>query len=480
MSKLKPISLVTEATITLSTLSAVLFAIGFSTSFEFFSSYETPYLLAAVSSVGSLVLLFTTRRFRNLIFTSASVERQLAGLTTLASDSVLDLHAIIDSSAQGKGWNRLVQVVTDKQQDKGIERRLNSSNSQAATEQYARALRSLLEGVAITDRAGRITYANPAWDSLLGIEGSPARGQLFRECLASIGLFNWQECEKELFNGTRPLSVELMRTDMQADGVLQLSRVPLEGRSNEAAGFVWTLKDVTQLALARQSHEQFLASATHELRTPLTNIRAYTESLLDTPDISPAQQREFFNVIQSESARLSRLLNQLLDLQQMDAGSMTLSTDAFDVLRMVKEVEVHILPLVKEHNLKLTCKIAPNLKTIEADKEKVISCLINLLGNAVKYTPSGGEVKLIAEQLDTLIAITVEDTGIGIAEEELPKIFERFYRCHDDRVANIEGNGLGLAFAQEVAKLHHGELKVESQINKGSRFTLKLPLSSIR
>ena len=145
---------------------------------------------------------------------------------------------------------------------------------------------------------------------------------------------------------------------------------------------------------------------------------------------------------------------------------------------MVKEVQDHINPLVGDKDLKLVCRIAPSLKTIHADKEKLTSCLVNLLGNAVKYTPDGGEVRLIADQQESHVSISVEDTGIGIAEEELDKIFERFYRCHDDRVSELEGNGLGLSFCMEVARLHGGELTVESQLNEGSRFTLRIPLTT--
>jgi signal transduction histidine kinase len=190
-----------------------------------------------------------------------------------------------------------------------------------------------------------------------------------------------------------------------------------------------------------------------------------------------AQQREFFNVITTEAVRLGRLLDDLLNLQQLQAGSMTLQSANFDVLRMLHEVEAHIQPLVEERGLKLVSRVAPNVKPIYADKEKLTACLINLLGNAVKYT-NEGEIRLIAEQLPGALVISVEDTGIGIAEENLPKLFDRFFRCPDERVQLVEGNGLGLAFAREVVSLHNGQLTVESELNQGSRFTVRIPLPS--
>jgi len=170
-------------------------------------------------------------------------------------------------------------------------------------------------------------------------------------------------------------------------------------------------------------------------------------------------------------------LDDLLNLQQLQAGSMTLRTSNFDVRRMLEEVVTHIQPLVEAHGLELITRIAPNIRPIHADKEKLTASLLNLLGNAVKYTPSG-QVRLIAEQLGAILEIRVEDTGIGIAREDLPQLFDRFFRADDERVQNIEGNGLGLPFAREVVTLHNGQLSVESELNQGSKFIIRLPLPS--
>ena len=439
------------------------------------STYHT---LALVLAVGLVVMLGAKR----LILAMRAADALTTRLNLFEKSSKLEaLTPIFDAGSMGRGWNQL--LLGKQQLDQRVERRLADAVGSAAGERFARALRSIAEGMAITDRYGKLNYVNPAWLSLCSSSEATADdllGQTLPDHLAASGYRNWDETVVKLLEGTRPVSWELRLGDNTADGVLQLSRLPLEGRMHETEGFVWSLRNMTQNTLAQEAHENFVAAASHELRTPLTNIKAYSESLLEMDEIPLSQQREFFNVIHSEAERLGRLLNQLLDIQQLEAGSMTVNTAAFEVQRMLQEVQLHIQPLINEKQLRFSCRIAPDIKTLQADKEKIISCLLNLLGNAIKYTPQGGEISLVAEQLESAVSICVEDTGIGIAEDQLPHIFDRFYRCQDERVADIEGNGLGLPFAMEVARLHHGELRVESQLNVGSRFILRLPLASHR
>ena len=476
-------SVITEIYFILLTTSLVVLNLGFFV----FSSIDnrTFELLSMVAMVGGgsfclLRMLALTRRLK----TVQVVERQLnavAAVGSLAAPRNYDsLSPVLTPSRIGQGWNQLVESLQEKEVDREIDRRMETLPGGQKSEMFARALRSLSDGLVISDANQQITYANTAFEAMLF--GEPDQRELedslICEVLSDVGYHNWQEHASELFAGTKPVTANLKLGASIHDGVHQVSRLPLEGRFAEQSGFVWMLRDVTQQCIARESHEQFLASATHELRTPLTNIRAYTESLLTQQEATQEQQKEFYNVIHTEAARLGRLLNELLDIQQLEAGSMTIQANQFEIQRMVAEIQDHLNPLLAEQDQKFVCRIAPDLTSIEADKEKVTSCLINLLGNAIKYTPQGGEIRLLAERIDTWIEITVVDTGIGIAEEELPRIFDRFYRCDDERVGEIEGNGLGLAFCQEVARLHGGDLVVESQLDKGSRFTLRLPAAS--
>ncbi|GAB5403151.1 MAG: hypothetical protein Aurels2KO_13820 [Aureliella sp.] len=441
------------------------------------STNPVPYAWVA-AGLGVCVAIAAGLRLRRKLDLTSRLYGQLSRLAEDPKNPNGNLHPIVDRSKPAKGWNLLVEAFARIQSEKAVERRLESAPTQTGSERFARALRSMPEGMAITDAEGNVSYVNAAWANTLGTQiDTRSSIPCLVEMLASAEFKNWDSVENRLLEGTRPNKWELDLGATVHDGVLRLERTPMEGREGEEAGFVWTLRDITQTALAREAHEQFLSSATHELRTPLTNIRGYSESLIEV-DLPPEEQKSFVNVIHSEAGRLGRLLNQLLDIQQLEAGSMTVNIDRFEVQRMIHEVKEHIDPLIKEKKLNFTARIAPDIKTIDADKEKMTSCLVNLLGNAIKYTPDGGDVRLFAEQSDGFLNIAVEDTGIGIEESEISKIFDRFYRCNDERVAELEGNGLGLAFSQEVVRLHNGELQVDSQINVGSRFTISLPLAS--
>ncbi len=468
-----------EFLLTFSVSSLAVFSLGFLLSRAVFEPGLTLYLTTALSLATLLLVVIGIGRIRRNLQIVDALHMRLRQFTKVADE--VEITPLLNGGVIADGWNRLVTQFNTLKLDQGIDKRLKQVATDRGTERYARAMRSLSEGLAITDQHGCISYANPAWLSLVAgstYDKQEVAGGSLAEIFAACDFSNWLTVTPHLLDGTKPARFELRRGQKIADGVLQLSRLPLEGRVQENEGYVWTLRDVTQNSLANLAHEQFLASASHELRTPIANIKAYSESLIDIDNIAPAQQREFFNVIHSEAERLNRLLNELLDIQQLEAGSMTINTATFEVQRMLQEIQEHIAPLVAKKQLKLLCRIAPDIKSIRADKEKIISCLVNLLGNAIKYTPQQGEIRLIAEQQESAVMISVEDNGIGIAEEEQAKIFDRFYRCQDARVSDIEGNGLGLAFALEVARLHQGDLKVQSKLNQGSRFTLRLPVSN--
>jgi two-component system phosphate regulon sensor histidine kinase PhoR len=240
---------------------------------------------------------------------------------------------------------------------------------------------------------------------------------------------------------------------------------------------LWTLRDVTAQKLADEMRNQFVFTATHELRTPLANIRAYAETLADNEGIDVEQQKGFYNVINSEATRLARLIDELLNVSQMEAGSISVARYETDVERLIQEVMEHMQPQIQQKGLQFESKLPPKLPKLHVDKDKIAAALVNLLGNAVKYTPAGGLVRLVVEVDASAMHLRVEDTGIGISAEELPRLCEKFFRSRDSRVQQIGGSGLGLAFSQEVARLHGGKISVRSELNQGSQFTLTLPLS---
>lgn len=263
-----------------------------------------------------------------------------------------------------------------------------------------------------------------------------------------------------------------------SEGVLRFGRLPLLTDGSAAiVQHLWTVRDVTQQKLAEEMRNEFICMATHELRTPLANIKAYAETLTDNDFSDVEQQKHFLNVINAEATRLSRFVEELLNISKMEAGSLSLALQSVDLERLLAEVVEKVRPQMNQKNIAFEMSLPPKLPRLDLDKDKFAAALVNLLGNAAKYTPNDGRVALKVAAAGKELQISVEDTGIGISADELPKLFTKFFRSADERVQDIPGSGLGLAFTQEVARLHGGKLVVHSELNKGSQFILTIPLT---
>ncbi len=222
---------------------------------------------------------------------------------------------------------------------------------------------------------------------------------------------------------------------------------------------------------------QFVFSATHELRTPLTNLKALAETLALEEQINIEDQKRFCNMINSEAGRLARFVDELLDLSQIESGAMSIAKTETDVERLLGEVVEHIQPEIDRKRITFTTKFPAKLPKLHVDKDKIIAAVVNLLGNAVKYTPEEGRVEFVVKAEDQRLILDVEDSGYGIAPEELPLVFDKFFRSDDARVRKESGTGLGLAFTREVIRMHGGNITVSSELGKGSRFTATLPIA---
>jgi len=275
----------------------------------------------------------------------------------------------------------------------------------------------------------------------------------------------------------RPVVAEVSRSGDRSQGVLRVARHPLRGaKGSRGPGHIWSVRDITQQKLAEQMRNQFVNSATHELRTPLANIKAYAETLSLSEMLEVEKQKEFCNTINSEATRLARLIDDLLSISSMEVGALSLARQETDVERMLHEAVDKVRPQMAQKHITLHASFPEKLPKLRLDKDKISGTLVNLLGNAAKYTPEGGQVHFKAQVKPDTLQIDVEDTGFGISAEELPKVFDKFFRSSDPRVQQQTGSGLGLSLVQEVVRLHGGRLSVQSELNKGTRFTVTLPL----
>jgi PAS domain S-box-containing protein len=415
----------------------------------------------------------------------ADIEQQLHQVATSPSLESCALREVPGVGAAAMGWNRVIQQRSSAGESETLQRRIRKTLEQGRHSRLDTVLNSMPDGVATTDADGRLTYTNLPMAVLLGlphpVRGGDAAGEaapVMTEQLTTQ--WNLPEADPLIAaeNRDRAVVTELTTDENGQRRIVRVARHPIYiGESGVHESHVWTIRDVTQQKLAEEMRDQFVDTATHELRTPLANIKAYAETLALADVIDIEQQKQFLNTINSEASRLARFVDDLLSVSSMELGSLSLNKQVIDLRRMLNEVLAKIRPQVEEKRLAFEVTLPEKMPEPELDKDKIATVLVNLLGNAVKYTPDNGRVAFRVNITDKQIEISVSDTGVGIAADELDKVFEKFYRSSDPRVQEQTGTGLGLALSQEVVRLHGGKITVESEINKGSTFSMTLPLT---
>jgi signal transduction histidine kinase len=415
----------------------------------------------------------------------ADIEHQLFQVATSPSIEGCELHEVPTVGAAALGWNRIIQQRAGGAQTDALQDRVRRSLEHGRHSRLDAVLNSIPDGVATTDADGVITYTNTPMAVMIGLKDVISAGDSssarHSPRMVDQLVQRWKLSDTDPLladeNRDRPVVTELSFEEGAQRRIIRVARHPIcivGGGKQEA--HVWTLRDVTQQKLAEEMRDQFVDTATHELRTPLANIKAYAETLALADVIDIEQQKQFLNTINSEATRLARFVDDLLSVSSMELGSLSLNKQVTDLGRMLNEVLTKIRPQIDEKDLTLEVVLPEKLPEPELDKDKIATVLVNLLGNAVKYTPDGGRVTFRVNVTDNQIEISVEDTGVGIAKDEVGKVFDKFFRSDDPRVQEQTGTGLGLALAQEVVRLHGGRIGVESEINKGSTFSVYLPL----
>ena len=416
----------------------------------------------------------------------ADIEHQLYQVATSPSVESCDLREVPGVGAAAMGWNRVIQQRSRAGESESLQRRIRKTVEQGRHSRLDTVLNSMPDGVATTDADGRLNYTNLPMSVLLGLPGavqddgtSESEGgpPVMTEQLTTK--WNLPEMDPLLAaeNRDRAVVTELTKEENGQRRIVRVARHPIYiGESGGQESHVWTIRDITQQKLAEEMRDQFVDTATHELRTPLANIKAYAETLALADVIDVEQQKQFLNTINSEASRLARFVDDLLSVSSMELGSLSLNKQVTDLRRMLNEVLAKIRPQGEEKRLAFEVTLPEKMPEPEMDKDKIATVLVNLLGNAVKYTPANGRIVFRVNITDKQIEISVTDTGVGIAADELDKVFEKFYRSADPRVQEQTGTGLGLALSQEVVRLHGGRITVESEINKGSTFSMTLPL----
>lgn len=231
----------------------------------------------------------------------------------------------------------------------------------------------------------------------------------------------------------------------------------------------------TRLEQVDASRQEFVSNVSHELKTPLSSIKVLSDSLLLQEDAPAEMYREFMQDINSEVDRMTNIINDLLSLVRLDSGGSKLNITEISTTDFLKDIIKQLTPLANRKNITINFESSDDIK-IEADEVKLNLAISNLVENGIKYTPEDGSVKISVDADNQNCYITVQDTGIGISEEEQSKIFERFYRVDNSRDRETGGTGLGLAITHSTIMLHNGSVKIISGEGKGATFIVRLPL----
>ena len=320
----------------------------------------------------------------------------------------------------------------------------------------------MTDGVVAFSRAGKVIHSNPA------------AARMLRRAIGPDTAY------EELFGATASLE-QVLSADDHLEGEVQVREryfqivmAPFD-RGREGGGALVVLHDVTEQRKNEEMRREFVANVSHELRTPLTNIRSYAETLFDnTGDMPPDMEKKFLGVILGESDRMTHIVQDLLTLSRFDSEHSELKLSRFPFGEAVQDIYNAVYMEAQKHDHTLTLALEPGLPEILADRERVIQVMMNIVSNSIKYTPDGGHIAIRAGRAGSKVWMEVDDDGIGIPEEDRPRIFERFYRVDKARSRQSGGTGLGLSIAKEIVERHRGRIALLDKEGPGLLVRLEL------
>ncbi|MBA3241242.1 MAG: PAS domain-containing protein [Acidobacteria bacterium] len=337
-------------------------------------------------------------------------------------------------------------------------------------------MESIREGVLVVDRGGRVVASNNAARAIFGEGEATSKGtrrlsELTRDPAVhsafGAALERGERAEVKVETG----GLERRVFDLQ---VAPLKARAGAARSSEARGAVGVFFDITRLERLERVRQEFLSNVSHELRTPLTAILTFVETLEEGAIDDPAHNRRFLAVIRRNSERMHNLINDILELSAIEAGTVEVEPTEVRLSALVNECLTALDARAAERHVRLLNEVAAEV-FVHADARRLEQMLTNLLDNAIKFTAEGGEVRVAHERVGERDRVHVTDTGEGIAPEHVERIFERFYRIDRARSRALGGTGLGLAIVKHLARAHGGEATVRSAPGHGSTFTVELP-----
>ncbi len=426
--------------------------------------------------------------------------RSILAVPLIASDQVIGVLALFHEKANAftreqlelveAAGSQVANAISNAQlyllirdQAERLGRMLREEHIESAKNQAI--LESIADGVLVADASGQIVLANLSASHILDIVREQLIGKSINELM---GLYaatgdNWMIIIEKWSSssGPEPKPQFLAERLIIEDKIVSISLSPVFA-SGQFFGTVSIFRDITQEVAVDRMKSEFVSTVSHELRTPMTSIKGYAELILmgAAGDMTDAQTR-YLQIISQNADRMSDLVNDLLDISRIESGKTTLELTPVDLSLIIQQVvDVHLRSLIKQEDkhISVTTNITSSLPLVLADRDRITQILTNLLDNAYNYTPYGGSITVKAHTDNQNVFVSIDDTGFGLSEDELGKIFNRFYRSEREEVQRVPGTGLGLAIVRSLVEMHGGNITAESVLDEGSTFSLSLPMAA--
>lgn len=342
-----------------------------------------------------------------------------------------------------------------------MKQKLNNVNRQKR--EIEAILLHMNDGILAFDEKGNIMHINPAAKQMLNIDKEKTFDEIFKRYNVNISMetiMYIDDCSEQKINiGERTVNVFF---------------ASYKDENDLSSGIISVIQDITEHVKLDNMRKEFVADVSHELKTPITSIIGYADTLQDG-DYDKETQQKFLSVISSEGRRMADLVSDLLTLSRYDTNKMTREVSEFDLGELTKKCQEKLEIEIEKKNQNVECYVTADVPPIKADKNGIERVILNVLSNAIKYTPENGNIKVYVGFVYNDAYIKVIDNGIGIPKEDLSRVFERFYRVDKARSREMGGTGLGLSIAKEIIEQNKGSIDIKSEYGKGTEVVIRIP-----
>jgi len=423
-----------------------------------YNSFLLTMLIVAVLSI-IIALLFAHRLAAPIEAMERFTERLRRGDTS----GTIFINTSDETKTLADNINYLVEELNSK---------IHIANEESS--KLVTAFASMTEGVMILDAADRIEVVNRAMNNILALRFGDVTGKTLIEVSRSVDL---QRAFLTYKQTREPVSREITLGSRQPV-VLTVSISGIQGDKGSEKTMI-VFHDITRLKKLEQVRVDFVANVTHEIRTPLTAILGYLETLREGAIEKPDEARKFIDIILKHAGRLNRLVEDLLTISKIELGEVKINFENTSLADALNNVLPLIEPKAKLKNIAITNLVGEKAPQIKADRDRLAQIFVNVLDNAVKFTPENGKVSVDAKEANGYIVTTISDTGIGIPKEEIERLGERFYRVDKNRSRELGGTGLGLSIVKHLMIAHGGKMEITSQLGQGTKVALYFPLAKV-